>query len=141
MTASPRPPDPVPHPQAQYLRPDPAAVDRLSSLLSEKKIGVVAHFYMDPQVQGVLSSAAERWPHINISDSLVMADGAVKMVEAGCRWASRGVGGEGGMGRGGEEGEPGCSCCRPGARSAALAACLAGALGSSLCCCLVAMRC
>ena len=39
---------------------------------------------MDPQVQGVLSSAAERWPHIHISDSLVMADRAVKMVEEGC---------------------------------------------------------
>ena len=36
------------------------------------------------QVQGVLSSAAERWPHIHISDSLVMADRAVAMVEAGC---------------------------------------------------------
>ena len=53
-------------------------------VLSEKKIGIVAHFYMDPQVQGVLSSAAQRWPHIHISDSLVMADRAVKMVEQGC---------------------------------------------------------
>lgn len=53
-------------------------------VLSEKKIGIVAHFYMDPQVQGVLTSAAERWPHIHISDSLVMADRAVKMVEEGC---------------------------------------------------------
>ena len=53
-------------------------------VLSEKRIGIVAHFYMDPQVQGVLTSAAERWPHIHISDSLVMADRAVKMVEEGC---------------------------------------------------------
>ena len=53
-------------------------------VLSEKKIGIVAHFYMDPQVQGVLSSAAQRWPHIHISDSLVMADRAVNMVEQGC---------------------------------------------------------
>ena len=53
-------------------------------MLSEKKIGIVAHFYMDPEVQGVLSSAAARWPHIHISDSLVMADRAVKMVEQGC---------------------------------------------------------
>ena len=30
-------------------------------------------------------SAAERWPHIHISDSLVMADRAVAMAEAGCR--------------------------------------------------------
>lgn len=53
-------------------------------MLSEKKIGIVAHFYMDPEVQGVLTSAAARWPHIHISDSLVMADRAVKMVEQGC---------------------------------------------------------
>jgi quinolinate synthase len=118
--------------QAQYLEPDPAQVDRLVRVLSEKKMGVVAHFYMDPevregrdksgrgqqegslqyrwrgcavaslllallmpsppfccplcpQVQGVLMSAAERWPHIYISDSLVMADTAVAMAEAGCK--------------------------------------------------------
>lgn len=40
---------------------------------------------MDPQVQGVLSAASEGWPHIHISDSLVMADSAVRMAEAGCR--------------------------------------------------------
>lgn len=39
---------------------------------------------MDPEVQGVLTTAAQRWPHIHISDSLVMADRAVKMVEEGC---------------------------------------------------------
>lgn len=55
-----------------------------AQVLSEKRIGLVAHFYMDPQVQGVLSAAAERWPHIHISDSLVMADSAVRMAEAGC---------------------------------------------------------
>lgn len=70
--------------QDAFLRPDPAMIDALANVVKEKKIGVVAHFYMDPQVQGVLSSAAERWPHIKISDSLVMADGAVKMAEAGC---------------------------------------------------------
>lgn len=32
----------------------------------------------------MLSAAAEEWPHIHISDSLVMADAAVKMAEAGC---------------------------------------------------------
>ena len=36
------------------------------------------------QVQGVLTSAATVWPHIHISDSLVMADSAVRMAEAGC---------------------------------------------------------
>src|SRR5690606_12320637 len=43
----------------------------------------VAHFYMDPELQGVLSALS--WPHVHISDSLLMADAAVKMVEAGCR--------------------------------------------------------
>jgi quinolinate synthase len=70
--------------QDAYLRPDPAAVNALVEVLAAKRIGIVAHFYMDPQVQGVLSAAAKRWPHVNISDSLVMADGAVKMAEAGC---------------------------------------------------------
>eukprot|EP00879_Flechtneria_rotunda_P002104 GHRR01002285.1.p1 GENE.GHRR01002285.1~~GHRR01002285.1.p1 ORF type:complete len:676 (+),score=228.04 GHRR01002285.1:210-2237(+) len=70
--------------QAQYLEPDQQTIVQLVSLLQTKKIGIVAHFYMDPQVQGVLSAAAEAWPHIHISDSLVMADAAVKMAEAGC---------------------------------------------------------
>ncbi|GBG90596.1 hypothetical protein CBR_g50939 [Chara braunii] len=70
--------------QARFLFPDPYAVDNLVSLVSSKKIGVVAHFYTDPEVQGVLAAARSRWPHILISDSLVMADGAVKMAEAGC---------------------------------------------------------
>ena len=60
-------------------------MDALVSELREKKIGIVAHFYMDPEVQGVLSAARERgWEHVKISDSLVMADGAVAMADAGC---------------------------------------------------------
>jgi len=69
--------------QAQYLQPDQALVDKLVAVCREKRIGIVAHFYMDPEVQGVLMSAAEQWPYIFISDSLVMADRAVKMVEEG----------------------------------------------------------
>lgn len=71
--------------QAQYLSPDQEQVQQLADVLQSKKIGVVAHFYMDPEVQGVLTSAAEQWPHIAISDSLVMADTAVRMAEAGCK--------------------------------------------------------
>ncbi|KAH7427501.1 hypothetical protein KP509_10G047300 [Ceratopteris richardii] len=71
--------------QAQYLRPNQEKVQELAKLLKEKQIGVVAHFYMDPEVQGVLVAAKETWPYIFISDSLVMADQAVKMVEAGCK--------------------------------------------------------
>lgn len=69
--------------QAAYLSPDRAVIAELDSLLAEKKVGVVAHFYMDPELQGVLSALS--WPHVHISDSLLMADAAVKMVEGGCR--------------------------------------------------------
>ncbi|CAN8244672.1 unnamed protein product [Cochlearia groenlandica] len=72
--------------QAKYLFPEESRVQELVSVLKEQKIGVVAHFYMDPEVQGVLTSAQKHWPHINISDSLVMADAAVNMAKAGCRF-------------------------------------------------------
>lgn len=67
--------------QAAFLDPDPAEVGELGRLLREKNAAIVAHFYMDPELQGVL--AATDWPHIFISDSLVMADRAVDMVKAG----------------------------------------------------------
>jgi quinolinate synthase len=70
--------------QARFLKPDAATVADLASLLSSKRMGVVAHFYMDPEVQGVLAAAASAWPHIRISDSLAMADAAVGMARAGC---------------------------------------------------------
>lgn len=69
--------------QAAFLRPDAKVVSRLDGLLSEKKVGVVAHFYMDPELQGVLFAC--RHPHIHVSDSLVMADQAVKQAQAGMR--------------------------------------------------------
>ncbi|KAL3679389.1 hypothetical protein R1sor_022345 [Riccia sorocarpa] len=71
--------------QAKFLTPDPAKVRALVNLLKEKSMGVVAHFYMDPEVQGVLVAARKEWPHIFISDSLVMAEYAVKMAEEGCQ--------------------------------------------------------
>ena len=67
--------------QAEFLRPDPDVVARLERLLERKNAGVVAHFYMDPELQGVLSACS--WPHIQISDSLLMADAGVKMAEKG----------------------------------------------------------
>lgn len=69
--------------QAQFLNPDREGVATLDALLSSKKIGIVAHFYMDAELQGVL--AACTWPHIHVSDSLAMADAAVGMVEAGAK--------------------------------------------------------
>lgn len=67
--------------QAEFLRPRPDVVEELDALLAEKKIGVVAHFYMDPELQGVLSACEHE--HIHISDSLAMADAATGMVEGG----------------------------------------------------------
>ncbi|KAI3761390.1 hypothetical protein L1987_51804 [Smallanthus sonchifolius] len=72
--------------QARFLFPDDVKVQELANLLKEKQVGVVAHFYMDPEVQGVLTSAQKLWPHIHISDSLVMADSAVSMAKAGCKF-------------------------------------------------------
>ncbi|XP_051123257.1 quinolinate synthase, chloroplastic [Andrographis paniculata] len=72
--------------QARFLHPHEQKVHELVNLLKERKIGVVAHFYMDPEVQGVLTAAQKLWPHIHISDSLIMADSAVKMAEAGCEF-------------------------------------------------------
>lgn len=66
--------------------PDESRVQELVNVLKEKKIGVVAHFYMDPEVQGVLTAAQKFWPHIHISDSLVMADSAVNMAKSGCQF-------------------------------------------------------
>ncbi|XP_076903987.1 quinolinate synthase, chloroplastic-like [Bidens hawaiensis] len=72
--------------QARFLFPDDAKVQELANLLNERQVGIVAHFYMDPEVQGVLTSAQKLWPHIHISDSLVMADKAVSMAKAGCKF-------------------------------------------------------
>ncbi|MGB3050457.1 MAG: quinolinate synthase NadA [Polyangiales bacterium] len=67
--------------QAAFLKPDPELVVQLGNLLREKNTGVVAHFYMDPELQGVLSACD--WPHIHVSDSLAMADRAIAMAERG----------------------------------------------------------
>jgi quinolinate synthase len=42
--------------QDAYLRPDPAAVNALVEVLAAKRIGIVAHFYMDPQVRAALGA-------------------------------------------------------------------------------------
>lgn len=69
--------------QAAFLDPDPATVERLRGLLQATDAGVVAHFYMDAELQGAL--LATRWPRLHISDSLVMADRAVTMAQQGAR--------------------------------------------------------
>lgn len=69
--------------QAEFLDPDPDVVARLGDLLRSRSAGVVAHFYMDAELQGVLYACD--WPHIFVSDSLVMADRGVAMAEAGAK--------------------------------------------------------
>ena len=69
--------------QASFLAPDPAEVSALAALLRDHNVGVVAHFYMDAELQGILTAAKQHWPHIHISDSLVMADKAAQMADAG----------------------------------------------------------
>ncbi len=69
--------------QAAFLEPDPTTVADLTSLLKQQQVGVVAHFYMDAELQGALS--ASEWPHIHTSDSLVMAGRAVDMAAAGMK--------------------------------------------------------
>lgn len=67
--------------QAAFLKPDRELVMQLTTLLRDKNAGVVAHFYMDPELQGVLFACD--WPHIHVSDSLAMADRAIAMAERG----------------------------------------------------------
>jgi quinolinate synthase len=69
--------------QAAYLEPDPNDVSRLRDLLEANEAGLVAHFYMDAELQGVLFACD--WPHIHVSDSLLMADSAIEMARAGIK--------------------------------------------------------
>jgi len=67
--------------QMAFLSPDGGDVATLDGSLAAANMGVVAHFYMDPELQGVL--AATKWPHVTTSDSLAMGDAAIKMVKEG----------------------------------------------------------
>ena len=67
--------------QAAFLNPDARVIAELDAALKAKNTGVVAHFYMDPELQGALFACD--WPHIQVSDSLAMADAAITMSEQG----------------------------------------------------------
>jgi len=78
--------------QAEFLDPDLDIVSELSEKLMEANIGIVAHYYMDVELQGVLdaikshqleSNPAMNHPRIAIADSLAMGDHAVKMAQEG----------------------------------------------------------
>jgi len=67
--------------QSEYLSPDQDMVKELDEMLHRNNVGVVAHFYMDPELQGILQAVS--WPHVFIADSLAMGDAAVRMVHQG----------------------------------------------------------
>ena len=72
--------------ESSLMNPENQTVADLNSILSANNIGVVAHFYIDAELQGVLSQC--QWPRIYVADSLLMADHAVKMAEAGVSMSS-----------------------------------------------------
>lgn len=71
--------------QQQFANPLGSSELQTSVTVLAVLSAVLTQLFGSFQVQGVLTAASELWPHIHISDSLLMADSAVKMVEAGCR--------------------------------------------------------
>lgn len=75
--------------QAQFLTPDQESIQNLSESLDKAKMGVVAHYYMDVELQGVLTAIQKdqlkngKPNMIAIADSLAMGDFAVQMCENG----------------------------------------------------------
>jgi len=73
--------------QAQFLEPDEESITLLNDNLAAANMGVVAHYYMDVELQGVLTAVKKRMggqnPRVEIADSLKMGDDAVKMCQDG----------------------------------------------------------
>jgi quinolinate synthase len=69
----------------QFLDPDPDAVASLRDGLLKTNMGIVAHYYMDVELQGVLQAVKQSHPDLHdrvaIADSLKMGDLAVKMCQ------------------------------------------------------------
>jgi len=76
--------------QAQFLKPDEASVQYLRENIEKANMGVVAHYYMDVELQGVLTAVQKEQElagmdvgRVAIADSLAMGDFAVKMCQDG----------------------------------------------------------
>jgi len=69
--------------QAQFLDPDLDMVETLKEGLLKTDVGIVAHYYMDVELQGILQALKNSHPElkhrIGIADSLKMGDQAVDM--------------------------------------------------------------
>lgn len=69
--------------QRQFLNPDVDTVAQLTDYLVQTQTGIVAHYYMDVELQSVLAAVAKHVPHyVGIADSLKMGDMAVTMAAA-----------------------------------------------------------
>jgi quinolinate synthase len=75
--------------QTQYLDPDIDEVSSLAQGLEDASMGIVAHYYMDVELQSILTavatSRAEKglYKNVVIADSLMMGDAAVQMARDG----------------------------------------------------------
>ena len=67
--------------QASFLTPDSDTIAELDALLKEKNVGVVSLLYGCQNCRGFSQLCTH--PHIFVADSLLMADHAVTMAEAG----------------------------------------------------------
>lgn len=69
--------------QAEFLDPDLDMVETLKEGLLKTDMGIVAHYYMDVELQGILQALKNSHPElkhrIGIADSLKMGDQAVDM--------------------------------------------------------------
>ena len=69
----------------QYLDPDSDAVQRLSQSLLDANMGIVSHYYMDVELQGILHAVQQSSPllqnRVGTADSLKMGDMAVQMCQ------------------------------------------------------------
>ena len=68
--------------QEAYLHPDHDRVDSLATALKDSNSAIVAHFYMDVELQSVLAKLPNR-ERVFVSDSLAMGDAAVRMCQDG----------------------------------------------------------
>lgn len=81
--------------QTEFLEPDMDVVRTISDKLIKANMGIVAHYYMDVELQSVLQQVSQFQeeemikngrtpggaPNVAIADSLKMGDDAVKMIE------------------------------------------------------------
>jgi len=70
---------------ATYLDPDPTNVQDLANLMEKTQTGIVAHYYMDVELQGVLTAVKQSYENIGVADSLKMGDMAVDMARRGAK--------------------------------------------------------